>query len=77
MSFGIQNSVAKDWVRVWKTAGPSLAQIERRELREMTEAERRRAIQAVLTLLPVWTDAPSTSALVDQQKWFKKRMLRR
>ncbi|HVA47330.1 MAG TPA: hypothetical protein VNH11_13255 [Pirellulales bacterium] len=71
-----QSAATKEWVRVWKSAGPRLAEIERRELREMTEADRRRAIHAVLTLLPVWTDAPATSGLVEQQKWFRKFMSR-
>lgn len=67
----------ENWVRIWKAAGPRLAEIERRELRAMTDAERREAIHALLTLLPVWTDAPPTSGLVEQQKWFKKLAHRR
>ncbi|OYV83004.1 MAG: hypothetical protein B7Z73_16600, partial [Planctomycetia bacterium 21-64-5] len=39
-----QSAATKEWVRVWKSAGPRLAEIERRELREMTDADRRRAI---------------------------------
>ncbi|HVA47952.1 MAG TPA: hypothetical protein VNH11_16400 [Pirellulales bacterium] len=67
-----QAGTTKYWVQVWKAAGPRLAEIERRELTEMTEAERRKAIHALLTLLPVWTDAPPTSDLVEQQKWFRR-----
>lgn len=62
----------EDWVHIWKAAGPRLAEVERTELRAMTEDERREAIHALLTLLPVWIDAPPTSGLVEQQKWFKK-----
>jgi hypothetical protein len=74
MSSNTQSIAAKEWVRAWKAAGPLLADIELRELRAMNEAERRSAIHAVLTLLPVWTDAPPTSGLIEQQKWFSKLM---
>ncbi len=48
-----ERSQIKRWVETWRKAGPALAAIEREELRAMTDAERRRAIEAVLSLAPV------------------------
>lgn len=60
------------WVETWRKAGPALAAIQRDELRSMTDAERRRAIEAVLSLAPVCTEPRPTSGLVEQQKRFAR-----
>lgn len=60
------------WVRTWQTTGPLLAEIERRELEQMTEEEWQQAVEDVLSVLPPDTEAPTTSGLVQQQKWFAK-----
>lgn len=62
----------KHWVDTWRTAGPALAAIEREEMRRMTDDERRRAIEAVMSLAPVCTEPRPTSGLVDFQKWLAK-----
>ena len=62
----------KRWVETWRKAGPALAAIEREELRSMTDDERRRAIEAVLSLAPVCTEPRSTSGLIEQQKRFAR-----
>lgn len=62
----------KKWVRTWQTAGPLLAEIERQELRRMTHNEWQQAVEAVLSMAPLDTDVPTTSGLVEQQKWFAK-----
>jgi hypothetical protein len=62
----------QQWVRTWQVAGPSLAEIERRELQEMTEDERQQAIEEVLSIVPPDAEVPTTSGLVEQQKWFAK-----
>ncbi|OYV81640.1 MAG: hypothetical protein B7Z73_17840, partial [Planctomycetia bacterium 21-64-5] len=41
------------WVRTWQVAGPLLAEIERRELEQMTDEERQQAIEDVLSVVPV------------------------
>ena len=62
----------KRWVETWRKAGPALAAIEREELRRMTDDERRRAIEAVMSLAPVCTEPRPTSGLVEQQRRFAK-----
>lgn len=62
----------KRWVETWRKAGPALAAIEREDLRRMTDDERRRAIEAVMSLAPVCTEPRPTSGLVDFQKWLAK-----
>lgn len=60
------------WVRTWQVAGPLLAEIERRELAQMTDEERQQAIEDVLSIVPPDAEVPTTSGLVEQQKWFAK-----
>lgn len=62
----------RDWVRTWQAAGPLLAEIERRELAQMTDEEWQQAVEDVLSILPRDAEAPTTSGLVEQQKWFAK-----
>lgn len=62
----------ESWVRTWTGAGPLLAEIERRELERMTDEEWRHAVEDVLSVMPPNADVPSTSGLVEQQKWFAK-----
>lgn len=62
----------REWVRTWQAAGPLLAEIERRELAQMTDEEWQQAVEDVLSILPRDTEAPTTSGLVEQQKWFAK-----
>lgn len=68
---GVDRDTEK-WVRTWQAAGPLLAEIERRELEQMTEAEWQQAVEDVLSVLPSDTEVPTTSGLVEQQKWFAK-----
>lgn len=72
MTSDSERAVIARWARTWETAGLALTQIERRELREMTEAEWRQAVHAVLSAVPPCDDAPPTSGLIEQQKWFKR-----
>ena len=60
------------WVRTWQAAGPLLAEIERRELEQMTEEEWQQAVADVLSVIPPDAEVPTTSGLVEQQKWFAK-----
>jgi hypothetical protein len=60
------------WVRTWQTAGPLLAEIERRELEQMTEDDRQRAIEDVLSVVPLDSKMSITSGLIEQQRWFAK-----
>lgn len=60
------------WVRTWQAAGPLLAEIERRELEQMTEDERQRAIEDVLSVVPLDSKMSATSGLVEQQRWFAR-----
>jgi uncharacterized protein YaaW (UPF0174 family) len=62
----------EQWVRTWQVAGPLLAEIERRELEQMTEEEWQQAVEDVLSVLPPDAEVPITSGLVEQQKWFAK-----
>lgn len=67
-----EQAAIAQWARTWRLAGPALSEIERRELREMTHADWQRAVAAVLSLPAVSVEAPATSGLIEQQKWFKK-----
>jgi len=60
------------WVRTWQTAGPLLAEIERRELEQMTDQEWQQAVEDVLSVIPPDAEVPTTSGLVEQQKCFAK-----
>lgn len=60
------------WVRTWQAAGPLLAEIERRELAQMTDYERQQAIEDLLSVVPPDSEVHTTSGLVEQQKWFAK-----
>lgn len=62
----------QSWVRTWQATGPLLAEIERRELEQMTEDDRRQAIEDVLSIVPCDSVVATTSGLVEQQKWFAK-----
>ena len=62
----------EQWVRTWQAAGPLLAEIERRELAQMTYEERQLAIEDVLSIVPIDSQVPTTSGLVEQQRWFAK-----
>lgn len=67
----------ENWVRTWQVAGPLLAEIERRELAQMTEEEWQQAVDDVLSVLPPDAELPTTSGLatsglIEQQKWFAK-----
>lgn len=61
----------KKLVRVWDEAGPALEAIKRRELREMTDEEGRKAAFDLLSM-PIPADLPPRlgSGLVEQQRWF-------
>jgi hypothetical protein len=41
------------WVRTWQTAGPLLAEIECRELEQMTDEEWQQAVEDVLSVVPL------------------------
>jgi len=69
----MSDALLRKWVETWKAAGPELAEIERRELEQMTDEEAKEAAIAVLTL-PLREDPPDSdgSGLVEQQRWFAK-----
>lgn len=59
-------------VEQWRAAGPALAEVRRRELREMTDEQ---AAEAVLTLLDLAALLPTKvggSGLVEQQRLFAR-----
>ena len=68
---GVDRDTEK-WVRTWQAAGPLLAEIERRELEQMTDEEWQQAVEDVLSVVPPDAEVPSSSGLVEQQKWFAK-----
>ncbi len=64
---------ARRYVEQWRIAGPLLDEIKTRELRAMTEEEGRRKAEIVMEAVPAPTeDAPPTSGLIEQQRWFRK-----
>ncbi len=69
---------ANQWLRQWKSAGPALAEVRKRELRELTDEEALRASEAVLSIPapPVSPERWTTSGLVEQQAWFHRLRLR-
>ncbi len=61
------------WAETWARAGKELAEVERRELESMTEAEACAQALALMSM-PLPPDLPErkTSGLVEQQRWFAK-----
>lgn len=71
MNMAVDHDTQK-WVRAWQAAEPLLAEIERRELAQMTDDERLQAIEDVLSVVPLDSETSTTSGLVEQQRWFAK-----
>lgn len=69
----MSDALQRKWVETWKVAGEELAEIERRELEQMTDEEARQAAVDLLTF-PLREEArdPEDSGLVEQQRWFSK-----
>ena len=69
----MNDALHRKWVETWKAAGEELAEVERRELEQMTDEEAKRAAIDLLTF-PLRDDArePEGSGLVEQQRWFAK-----
>jgi hypothetical protein len=57
-------------VAQWRAAGSALAQLRRRELREMTDEQALAAALALLDLLPHVPPKVGGSGLVEQQRLF-------
>ena len=67
-----QIEAGRQWVQTWKTAGPELERIRRRELREI-DGFRTIAMLCGPADYRVPPRAPKpTSGLVEQQRWFSK-----
>lgn len=66
--------LAAQWLRQWKSAGPALEEVRKRELRELTDEEALRISEAVLSIPapPVSPERWSSSGLVEQQTWFHR-----
>ncbi len=69
----MSDALTRKWVETWKLAGEELAEIERRELEQMSDEEAKRAAVDMLTF-PLRHEArdPEGSGLVEQQRWFAK-----
>lgn len=69
-------SVSRDVERViveqWRAAGPALAEVKRRELREMTDAEALDAVLALLDLVRYLPAKTGGSGFVEQQRHFAR-----
>jgi hypothetical protein len=61
-----------EWVKQWAKTGPLLENNRRRELREMTDEQRIKAIATVLQIGGIVPGAETISGLVEQQRLFKK-----
>jgi hypothetical protein len=57
-------------VAQWRAAGPALAEMRRRELREMTDEQALAAVLALLDLMPHLPPKVGGSGLVEQQRLF-------
>jgi len=63
----------ESFVRRWETAAPMLEEVARRELRELSDDERRLAIESLFKLsesFAVSESTPETCGLVEQQRLF-------
>lgn len=58
------------FVRRWESAGPAIARVRRKELRELTDADASVAIAALLDLALVLGPKVGGSGLVSQQRYF-------
>ena len=69
----MSDALLRKWVETWKSAGKELAEIERRELEQMTDEEAKEAAFDMLTLpLPEGSPEREGSGLVEQQRWFAR-----
>lgn len=72
-----RTAAARQWVQVWKEAGPRLEQVRRAELRHL---DPQRAIDPLCGeadyTVPPYAPLP-TSGLIEQQRWFMRAGSRR
>lgn len=64
------SDVERAVVAQWRAAGPALAEVRRRELREMTDEQALQAVLALLDLLHYLPPKTGGSGLVEQQRLF-------
>jgi len=64
--------LTRAWVENWLRVGPKLEAIRRRELQEMSEAERMRIADELLQIGCRFARPRPTSGLVEQQRLFQK-----
>lgn len=67
-----ERDIGRAVVAQWKAAGPALDEVHRRELREMTDAEARDAVLALLDLVADLPPKTGGSGLVEQQRYFAR-----
>ncbi len=65
-----QRDVERAVVAQWRSRGAALAEVRRRELREMSDEQARVAVLDLLDLLDVLPPKDAESGLVDQQRLF-------
>lgn len=62
--------VERALVEQWRATGPALAEVRRRELREMTDEQAAEAVLALLDLASLLPPKIGGSGLVEQQRLF-------
>jgi hypothetical protein len=62
----------REWVETWRRVGPELEEIRRREIEEMDTRQAIRQIFGSPEFFFRHLEAPATSGLVEQQRWFAK-----
>lgn len=65
-----ESDAAAQFARRWRRVGPLLAEIRRRELRDLTDEEALAAADALLGLLPQVPEKRDGTGLVEQQRLF-------
>jgi hypothetical protein len=66
------DALTRAWVQNWIETGPKLEAIRRRELCQLTDAERMRIADDLLQLGLRFARPRTTSGLVEQQRLFQK-----
>jgi hypothetical protein len=67
-----EKTLMKKWVDNWKTTGPLLEQIRRKELREFVHEDHLAAMRSLLELGAKFAKPRTTTGMVEMQRLFMK-----
>jgi len=67
-----QDELTRRWVETWKTAGPQLERLRAEEIRNTDTAQAIEQLDDAYESARLHWTPPTTSGLVEQQRWFAR-----